>query len=67
MVNPATILIVAVVTGIGGAVTYTTFHYAHKISSNQQGSATVNDLMPMPLEEGPPLPRGLNIHWPWRR
>lgn len=27
----------------------------------------VNDLMPMPPEEGPPLPRGLGVRWPWRK
>jgi hypothetical protein len=27
----------------------------------------VNDLMPMPPEEGPPLPRALNFKWPWKK
>jgi len=28
---------------------------------------TVNDLMPMPPEEGPPLPRVMAIRWPWKK
>jgi len=28
---------------------------------------TVNEMMPMPLEEGPPLPRALNLKWPWKK
>ena len=28
---------------------------------------TANDLLPMPPDQGPPLPRGLNIRWPWRK
>ncbi len=26
----------------------------------------VNDLMPMPPESGPPLPRMFAIKWPWK-
>jgi len=28
---------------------------------------TVNDLMPMPPEQGPPLPRKLGLKWPWQK
>ncbi len=28
---------------------------------------TVNNLMPMPPDAGPPLPRGWGIKWPWKR
>jgi len=28
---------------------------------------TVNDLMPMPPESGPPLPRMLGLKWPWKK
>ncbi len=28
---------------------------------------TVNDLMPMAPEEGPPLPRFFAIKWPWKK
>ena len=28
---------------------------------------TVNELMPMPPESGPPLPRGWGVKWPWRK
>ena len=34
MINPATLLVVGLVTGIGGAVTYSVFHYAEKGGSN---------------------------------
>jgi len=27
----------------------------------------VNDLMPMPPESGPPLPKAWAIRWPWKR
>ncbi len=26
-----------------------------------------DEFLPMELEEGPPLPRGLDIRWPWRK
>jgi len=28
---------------------------------------TMNEMMPMPPEEGPPLPRALNLKWPWKK
>jgi len=28
---------------------------------------TANDLLPMPPESGPPLPRFLTVKWPWKR
>ena len=28
---------------------------------------TVNDLLPMPPEQGPPLPRMLALKWPWNK
>jgi len=28
---------------------------------------TVNELLPMPPDQGPPLPRGLNIKWPGKK
>jgi len=28
---------------------------------------TVNDLLPMPPEQGPPLPRMLALKWPWKK
>jgi hypothetical protein len=97
MVNPAALLLVGVITGIGGAATYAAFNYAQKITSNERsptmkteeerksaheqifgkGSTsplerlgrgqTVNDLLPMPPEQGPPLPRGLALRWPWKK
>lgn len=27
----------------------------------------VNDLMPMPPQEGPPLPKAWAIRWPWKQ
>ena len=97
MVSPATLLLVGMITGIGGAVTYATFNYAQKITSNEgslamrtederksvherifgKGSTpplerlgrgqTVNDLLPMPPESGPPLPKALGLKWPWAK
>ena len=95
MPNPVALLLVGVITGIGGAVTYTAFDYARNITSNERSTAmkteeerksfherifgkgstpplerlgrgqTVNDLLPMPPESGPPLPRALGLKWPW--
>ena len=62
--NPGILLIVGLVTGIGGAVTYSVFHYAEKEGSNPV-PRTENDLLPMPPDRGLPLPRILNIKWPW--
>jgi len=28
---------------------------------------TVNDLLPMPPDQGPPLPRMLALRWPWKK
>jgi len=28
---------------------------------------TVNDMLPMPPDQGPPLPRGLLLKWPWKK
>jgi len=28
---------------------------------------TANELMPMPPEEGPPLPRMFALRWPWKK
>ena len=93
MVNPATLLVVGLVTGIGGAVTYSVFHYAEKggvaMSKTEAErksfherifgkgptpplerlgrGQTLNDMLPMPPESGPPLPRVLKIRWPWRK
>lgn len=27
----------------------------------------VNDLLPMSPDQGPPLPRGLGVRWPWKK
>ena len=26
-----------------------------------------NDMMPMPPDSGPPLPKALGIRWPWKK
>jgi len=97
MVNPAALLAVGVISGIGGAASYAAFSYAQKVTSNEgstsmrteeqrksvhesifgKGSTppserlgrgqTVNDLLPMPPEQGPPLPRMLALRWPWKK
>ena len=96
MVSPAALLLVGVITGIGGAVTYTAFDYAKNATSNGRSTSmrteserksvherifgkgstpplerkgrgkTVNDLLPMPPEQGPPLPRMLALKRPWK-
>lgn len=53
MLNPATLLIVGLITGVGGAATYATFHYAER-----SGKLTLTDLLPAPPPR-PPLPRFL--------
>jgi len=98
MINPAMALIVGLVTGIGGAVSYSAINYAREAVSSNEGSLamrteserksvherifgkgstppserlgrgqTVNDLLPMPPESGPPLPRALGLKWPWNK
>jgi len=97
MVSPAALLLVGVITGIGGAATFTAFNYVQKITSNGRDLAmrteserksiherifgkgstpplerlelgqAVNDLLPMPPEQGPPLPRMLALKWPWKK
>jgi hypothetical protein len=96
MVQPTALLLVGVITGIGGAATYAAFNYAREITSNGsskmrteserksfhervfgKGSTpplerlgkgqTLNNLLPMPPESGPPLPRALGLKWPWKK
>ena len=97
MVSPAALLLVGVITGIGGAATFTAFNYAQKVTSNGRSSTmrteeerksfhermfgkgsipplerlgkgeTLNNLLPMMPEEGPPVPRGLGLKWPWKK
>jgi len=94
-----TALLVGVVTGIGGVVSYTVFKAANtgeeknimpmgtprseseRVSQHEAiygkgaipplerlGRAqTVNDMMPMSPNLGPPLPRSLNVKWPWKK
>ena len=52
--DPGTLLIIGVVTGVGGAVTYSAFHLAEKTGSK----LTATDLLPAPPPY-PPLPRFL--------
>jgi len=53
-VDPETLLIVAIVGGIGAASTYTTFHQAEKAGPKLKAA----DLLPMPPPY-PPVPRFL--------
>lgn len=90
-IGPGALLVAGLITGIGGAVTYATFHYLQsegdtsmKTEAERKASherifgkvppaerlgrgQTVNDLLPMPPEEGPPLPRMFALKWPWRK
>ena len=97
MVNPAALVLVGIVTGIGGAVTFATFDYVEKVTSNGRlamkteeerksllerkpdkgtsplkirGTAEaegVENILPMPPESGPPLPRAFGLKWPWKK
>lgn len=51
--TPATLLMIGMITGIGGVASYTAFHYAEKARSE----LTINDLRPCLPWEGLPLPR----------
>ena len=53
-IDPETLLIVAIVGGIGAAATYTTFHQAEKAGPKLKAA----DLLPMPPPY-PPVPRFL--------
>jgi len=52
-VNPGALLVVGLVTGLGGVITYSAFHYAEKAGPK----LTINDLRPCFPWEGWPLPR----------
>ena len=52
MLNPATLLIVGIVGGIGASATYGTFHYAEKVGPK----LTIGDLRPAFPWEGLPFP-----------
>ena len=62
MVNPVALAMVGLIMGVGGAVTYATFHYAEKADNTD-----VNGMLPMPPGEGPPLPKFLALKWPWKK
>ncbi len=32
-----------------------------------EGGKTLENLLPMSPTEGPPLPKSLNIRWPWKK
>jgi hypothetical protein len=97
VINPAATLLIGMISGIGGALTYSAYSYVEEISTNGrilpmkteeerksfhervfgEGSTppaerlgkgeTLNDLLPMPPEQGPPLPRALGIKWPGKK
>ena len=50
----ATGLAIFLITGAGGVIAYTAFHYAEKVGPKQ---LTINDLRPSLPWEGLPLPR----------
>jgi len=36
--------------------------------ANRRGAGQItNDLLPMPPDSGPPLPRALGLRWPWKK
>ena len=66
LVGPGTLLIVGLIGGIGAATTYASYAYAQQRGPELTESLK-SDLSPMPPEEGPPLPRGLNVKWPGKK
>jgi len=38
-----------------------------EVKPEDNPTSLANDLMPMSLTEGPPLPKGLGLKWPWRK
>ena len=53
MIDPETGLVIFLITGIGGVLTYTAFHLAERAGPK----LTLGDLLPLAPWEGPPLPR----------
>ena len=66
LVGPGTLLIVGIIGGLGAAATYSSYAYAQQ-KGPELTKSLKSDLSPMPPEEGRPLPRGLNVKWPWRK
>lgn len=68
LVGPGTLLIVGLIGGIGAAASYLGF--AHAKQKGPELTKSLNSdlsLSPMPPDQGPPLPRGLNIRWPGKK
>ncbi|MBA7648396.1 hypothetical protein ES703_56182 [subsurface metagenome] len=59
MLDPATGLAIFLITGAGGVITYTAFHYAETFHYAEKAGPklTINDLRPSFPWEGLPLPR----------
>ena len=63
MIDPETGLILFILGGIGTVVSFSAFKAAEEIGPN----IGANDLLPMPPDQGPPLPRVLALRWPWSK
>jgi len=62
MLTPTAALTTAIVGAIGAVSGYVAIKGGKEVMS-ALGQA---DLIPMSPVKGPPLPRGLNVSWPWR-
>ena len=55
MLDPGTGIIIFMIAGIGGVVTYVAFQQAEKVGPTLK----LEDLLPPPPDEGPPFPKVL--------
>lgn len=53
MIAPGTAVVIFLITGIGGVMTYTAFNLAERAGAK----LTLSDLLPLAPWEGPPVPR----------
>lgn len=62
LLTPQAALTAALVAAIGAVSGYVAIKGGKELTSNVEPG----NLVPMSPENGPPFPRGLNIHWPWK-
>lgn len=62
ILTPQAALTAAAVAAIGAVSGYV----AIKGGEGLLSKAEQGNLLPMPPEDGPPLPRALNVRWPWK-
>ncbi|MBA7715683.1 hypothetical protein ES703_124737 [subsurface metagenome] len=69
LVGPGTLLIVGLIGGAGAAATFASYAYAQQKGPEltKSLSSNLSSMAPMAPKDGPPLPQGLGIRWPWRK